>query len=405
MVKGPQSALYGANTFAGAVNFVTKRPSDYYTAQWRGHVRATRASSASRSPRRWPDHQGHPGRPHLCRRGQVRRHHRQRRPRQRPAVPTLTSATTTRKAYSGALKLTPTNNLTFDGFYYTHTEKEARVSARLLHDLQGNFCRAARQLRHRPIRPIRRRHQLFCGTYNDRPHGVYVQRRGQHAPRGNPFANIEPQALLGKNDLILRFGAEWRINSGVHRPLYLRPHPQGSASEELLLLRPTTTTRCWLAGLLGTPASSSFSAAVRGRRNGQVQQPRESGWTTTTASRYKAEVGYLPLRFRRQATSSESGSVAIHRRRASRRSTRYSDSPAVFPARHDLPEQPRRDVRGRTPGSDALPIASSDDRATVAAELRVIRRPSCTSNHISCPPRGAEPSAPDARTLPTRCRV
>ena len=37
VVKGPQSALYGRNTFAGAINYVTKRPSDTLT----GNVEAT----------------------------------------------------------------------------------------------------------------------------------------------------------------------------------------------------------------------------------------------------------------------------------------------------------------------------------------------------------------------------
>ncbi|MCS6987148.1 MAG: TonB-dependent receptor [Sphingomonadaceae bacterium] len=32
VVKGPQSALYGRNTFAGAINYVTKRPTDVWTA-------------------------------------------------------------------------------------------------------------------------------------------------------------------------------------------------------------------------------------------------------------------------------------------------------------------------------------------------------------------------------------
>ncbi len=37
VVKGPQSALYGRNTFAGAINYITKRPSDTLT----GHVEGT----------------------------------------------------------------------------------------------------------------------------------------------------------------------------------------------------------------------------------------------------------------------------------------------------------------------------------------------------------------------------
>jgi outer membrane receptor protein involved in Fe transport len=37
IVKGPQSALYGRNTYAGAINFVTKDP----TADWSGSVRAS----------------------------------------------------------------------------------------------------------------------------------------------------------------------------------------------------------------------------------------------------------------------------------------------------------------------------------------------------------------------------
>jgi len=37
VVEGPQSALYGRNTFAGAINYITKRPSD----TWGGSVEAT----------------------------------------------------------------------------------------------------------------------------------------------------------------------------------------------------------------------------------------------------------------------------------------------------------------------------------------------------------------------------
>ncbi|WP_353198788.1 TonB-dependent receptor [Sandarakinorhabdus sp.] len=39
IVKGPQSALYGRNTYAGAINFVTKDP----TSEWSGNIRASAA--------------------------------------------------------------------------------------------------------------------------------------------------------------------------------------------------------------------------------------------------------------------------------------------------------------------------------------------------------------------------
>ena len=39
VIKGPQSALYGRNTYAGALNFVTRAPGD----RWRGHARARAA--------------------------------------------------------------------------------------------------------------------------------------------------------------------------------------------------------------------------------------------------------------------------------------------------------------------------------------------------------------------------
>ncbi len=42
VLKGPQSALYGRNTFAGAVNFITRRPSD----QWRFGAQASSGSDA-----------------------------------------------------------------------------------------------------------------------------------------------------------------------------------------------------------------------------------------------------------------------------------------------------------------------------------------------------------------------
>lgn len=38
IVKGPQSALYGRNTYAGAINFVTKDPTDRLTGSFRGSV-------------------------------------------------------------------------------------------------------------------------------------------------------------------------------------------------------------------------------------------------------------------------------------------------------------------------------------------------------------------------------
>ena len=36
VIKGPQSALYGRNTFAGAINYITKRPSDHLTGTIEG---------------------------------------------------------------------------------------------------------------------------------------------------------------------------------------------------------------------------------------------------------------------------------------------------------------------------------------------------------------------------------
>ena len=44
VVKGPQSALYGNNTFAGAINYVTKSPTD----QWRGQTSATVGNAGRR---------------------------------------------------------------------------------------------------------------------------------------------------------------------------------------------------------------------------------------------------------------------------------------------------------------------------------------------------------------------
>jgi iron complex outermembrane recepter protein len=38
IVKGPQSALYGRNTYAGAINYITKDPSDDFTVSGRGRV-------------------------------------------------------------------------------------------------------------------------------------------------------------------------------------------------------------------------------------------------------------------------------------------------------------------------------------------------------------------------------
>src|SRR5262245_7431037 len=37
VIKGPQSALYGRNTYSGAINFITRGPTDEFTAHLGGH--------------------------------------------------------------------------------------------------------------------------------------------------------------------------------------------------------------------------------------------------------------------------------------------------------------------------------------------------------------------------------
>ena len=218
VVKGPQSALYGANTFAGAINYVTRRPSDTYTANGTatlGNAGEERFEIGAGGPiiEGLLDARIYIGSDKYN--GTIFNN-----------APNATGTDThfgyhDRHAYSAGLTFTPLSNLTIDA-YYSHTTKSEAI--RPYYTISGKFsedktnCGAVSAVTGRP--------ELFCGTFPTDP-TPFRSGLGNQPP--SPFSNIQPKAL-GQNDL-LRVGVAWEISKAFSAH-YTFGMTRGSASED-----------------------------------------------------------------------------------------------------------------------------------------------------------------------------
>jgi iron complex outermembrane recepter protein len=219
VVKGPQSALYGQNTFAGAVNFVTVEPSSDYVANFS----ATYGSAGRQEIKLGL---GGPIIPDILM-GRVFLASSSYDGTWTNNTPGSQGDTEEfggheRRAWSAALKFTPTDYLTFDLFYQKN-EREEEI--RPFYTLDGNFVED--RLNCGPISAATGRPSLFCGTFPVSTTGV---RTGVGARPADPFSAGMPPTL--SNVEIMRFGATWDVTESLSVN-YIYGDAKGDALEDL----------------------------------------------------------------------------------------------------------------------------------------------------------------------------
>lgn len=164
VVKGPQSALYGQNTFSGAINVVSKKP----TNEWHADGSATIGDYARHEYRIGIG--GPIVKDILAFRafygnsqygGSIRNN-----------FPGITGDFThfggfSREAYSGALRFTPTERITVDASYQHLSRSEEQKA---YYTVDGTFVED--RLNCGPINPTSRGPSLLCGTLPTNPAGL-----------------------------------------------------------------------------------------------------------------------------------------------------------------------------------------------------------------------------------------
>jgi iron complex outermembrane receptor protein len=270
VVKGPQSALYGSNTFAGAINYVTKKPTDFYTGDAEvtgGNAGTQRLQAAVGGPiiKGLLDARIYVGSDKYG--GTIANN-----------LPGVSGSDShfnrhDREAQSVALKFTPLSNVTI-GAYYTHTTKSENIAP--FYTVSGKFvedktnCGVTNTATGRP--------ELYCGEFSTNP-AAFRTGVGNH-PSGL-YSNIEPNAL-GQNDL-MRVSADWDINSAFSAH-YTFGSTRGSASEDFSFFsngyNPTVG-----------PGSTTFSQQIEG---GKIfYTSHEARLNYDAGKPYKFELGYF----------------------------------------------------------------------------------------------------------------
>lgn len=217
VVKGPQSALYGANTFSGAINYVTHEPDQ----EVKGEALVTGGDSGrsvqaavggplidgilfgrafvakSEYDGTWDNHL--PGASGVYKKFGANK----------------------RDAFSGALKFTPTDNFKASAYY---TEVNRTEYLKPYYEIDGTFVED--KLNCGPINATTGRPSLFCGTLPTSPASL---RSGVGSPPDGLFASEQPAAI--SQTKLFRASADWDINSAFSLH-YLTGFVRGSAQED-----------------------------------------------------------------------------------------------------------------------------------------------------------------------------
>ncbi len=270
LVKGPQSALYGANTFSGAVNYVTRAPTDEFTGN--GEVTAGNAGE-----QRYEVAAGGPivkgildGRIYA---GSDKYDGTWRNNTPGIEGPDRFFGGHNRTAESISLKFTPTDYLTFNAVYMnSHREEQIRP----FYTLSGKFsedktnCGVVNASTGRP--------SLFCGQFPTSPKAFLTGVGNEPAPL---FANVEPNTL--NDNQLFKFGADWVINSAFTAH-YLFGETKGSASEDNSFFANTYNP-------VTQPAvANSFSQQIEGGRLSYTSHEVRLNYDDNKP--YKLEIGY-----------------------------------------------------------------------------------------------------------------
>jgi iron complex outermembrane receptor protein len=225
VVKGPQTALYGANTFAGAINYVTRAPTDEVAGNalfTYGNAGEKRFEGAVGGPiiKGLLDARIYVGSDDYT--GTIKNN-----------APTLNGNDRFfgghhRTAESISLKFTPTDYLTFDAVY-TNTHRDEQI--RPYYTISGKFSEQMTSLTSAQcgvINGATGRGQLFCGQFPTDPTPYRTAAGLAQEPKGL-FSNVDPDTLIDNE--ILKLGAEWKISPSLTAH-YTFGATRGGASED-----------------------------------------------------------------------------------------------------------------------------------------------------------------------------
>ena len=211
VVKGPQSALYGQNTFSGAINIVTKRPGDELEVD----ASATLGDYDRQEVKigvGGPIIDGVLG-------GRVFYGNSQYGGSIENTYPGVSGdfdhfGGYDREAYSGILVFTPTDNLTFEGFYQHYERDEEQRAYYAISGTDGEWALNAND------------GTWFNGTLPNSPDPLLS---GANPDRPAGLFSVPQPNLITETD-IYRFSAEWDINDDWSLN-YLFGKAEGSALE------------------------------------------------------------------------------------------------------------------------------------------------------------------------------
>jgi iron complex outermembrane receptor protein len=225
IVKGPQTTLYGANTFAGAINYVTRAPTDDFA----GNALATYGNAGEKR------FEGAVGGPIIkgILDGRIYAGTDDYTGTLKNNAPGLDGNDRYfgghhRTAESVSLKFTPTDYLMFDAVYTT-THRDEQI--RPYYTISGKFTEQMTSLTGTQcgvINAATNRGQLFCGQFPTDP-TAYRTAQGKAVEPPGLFSNVDPDTLIDNE--ILKIGAQWIISPSLTAH-YTFGATRGGASED-----------------------------------------------------------------------------------------------------------------------------------------------------------------------------